>query len=560
MEKNNTFAAKSIDKSHLMKKIVLLLLASFAMCSTSWAEDQFAAQRTKWLEKAEASKPELQKRLCRPKEIVIPVESPKAYQGWTYFPDTTKLETFYRSNFMNVREVTFDFGEHLTGYCTIHMKTLGTTPMHGPIRLKLTFCEVPGEMNVPYDPWPSGLSRAWMQDEIITIEHIDCDIPIARRVAMRYLKIELLGGAEFGYAIDDVKFEAVSSAGESKKSLAETCSQKIKDIERVGLATLHECMQTVYEDGPKRDRRLWIGDMYLESLANRYSFQNYDLTKRCLYLFAGLCEENGVLVANLFENPFPHAQNGCYLPSYNLLYIATLLEYYRDTKDRETAEELWPIAKIQIEDVLLSVENFIYNVDKRPAWIFFDWREGLDIAACMQACTICALDDTYELARFIGKEEEVKDFPTIAKKMREAAHKTMYDKKLGMIRSGKQGQVSVQSQAWMIRAGVLNKRESMLAMKNALSEPTVVRCGTPYGTHYLVDAMLKCGLQQEARKYLEDYWGGMVEKGADTFFEAYDPQDDKISPYHFFPVNSYCHAWSCTPIYFIHKYPEIFQK
>ena len=51
-----------------------------------------------------------------------------------------------------------------------------------------------------------------------------------------------------------------------------------------------------------------------------------------------------------------------------------------------------------------------------------------------------------------------------------------------------------------------------------------------------------------------------AKKGADTFWEVYDPNDDFRSPYNFFPINSYCHAWSCTPVYFINKYPEIFQK
>ena len=56
------------------------------------------------------------------------------------------------------------------------------------------------------------------------------------------------------------------------------------------------------------------------------------------------------------------------------------------------------------------------------------------------------------------------------------------------------------------------------------------------------------------------YWGGMVQKGADTFWEVYDPNDDCRSPYNSHLVNSYCHAWSCTPVYFINKYLEIFQK
>ena len=51
----------------------------------------------------------------------------------------------------------------------------------------------------------------------------------------------------------------------------------------------------------------------------------------------------------------------------------------------------------------------------------------------------------------------------------------------------------------------------------------------------------------------------MVKKGADTFWEVYDPNNDKLSPYGFYPMNSYCHAWSCTPVYFINKYPEVFQ-
>lgn len=87
-----------------------------------------------------------------------------------------------------------------------------------------------------------------------------------------------------------------------------------------------------------------------------------------------------------------------------------------------------------------------------------------------------------------------------------------------------------------------------------------VKVGTPYAMHYVIEAMIKCGMKAEARRLLESYWGGMVRKGADTFWEVYDPNDDYISPYGFFPLNSACHAWSCTPVYFIHAYPDIFQK
>ncbi|MDE3915860.1 hypothetical protein JA521_26325 [Klebsiella pneumoniae] len=47
------------------------------------------------------------------------------------------------------------------------------------------------------------------------------------------------------------------------------------------------------------------------------------------------------------------------------------------------------------------------------------------------------------------------------------------------------------------------------------------------------------------------YWGIMAEYGVDTFWEAFDPHNPKASPYGAMQINSYCHAWSCTPAYFI---------
>lgn len=206
-------------------------------------------------------------------------------------------------------------------------------------------------------------------------------------------------------------------------------------------------------------------------------------------------------------------------------------------------------------------------------WLFFDWRDGLDVNTPMQGATIFALQQTYELAKMLGKESEVSNYPALIKKMQQAGKKYLYDSKQGVMVSGMDDkgfgvnsnlkQVSVLSQTWAIKSGILNKKEGAKAINSSLfthHSSLTLMPGTPYTTHYLIDAMLLCGMKQEAKQYLTDYWGGMVDKGADTFWEAYDPNDDFISPYGFSPVNSACHAWSCTPVYFIHKYPEVFQK
>ena len=519
-----------------------------------------SSDRQRWLKIAEEEKPELQKTKVAPVAVVSAVNDKNAFQNWR-FNTTGKPDDLYSKNFKDVKEITLDFGDHYTGYFTFHTKTLNRC-LDAPVRLKFTFGEMPAELNTPFDPWKGSLGRGWMQDEIINLSQLDEYVTLSRRLACRYVKIELLGSsAGFDFAIDDMYFTALTSAKQNHVKLQPGCPDMIKKINDVGVKTLRECMQTVYEDGPKRDQRLWSGDLYLENLANRYSFQNYQLTKRCLYLFAGLCQDDGVIISNCFEKPTPHPQYGSYCLPYCLLFNSTLLEYYKDTKDKSTADDLWKLAKIQVEDALSYVgTDYIFDATKKPSWLFFDWRDGLDVNTAMHCATIFAINQTYELATLIGKTNEVKDWPKIERNMIKAAKQRFYDAKSHVAVSGKDKQVSLISQIWLIKANVLTAKEGQKAIIAALNGSGTVMPGTPYATHYLIEAMIKCGLTKMAKEYLTEYWGGMIKKGADTFWEAYDPKNDFLSPYNFSPLNSYCHAWSCTPVYFIQKYPEIFQK
>ena len=545
----------------------ILIICALMGCMTAQqvqAEDMYKADRARWMQIAAQEKPVLKYQTVKPVGVVKAVQDAQAFQGWRYEQVGQPQELLYNKNFKDIKTLTLDFGRHLVGYFKFHTKTFGNRPQDAPVRIKFFFGELPAELNTPLDPWKGGLSRAWMQDEVVTVTQVDQWIDIPRRIAFRYLKIELMGTSnDFDFAIDDVEFRAQSSAGDVLTQLEPGCPDIVQDINNVGIETLRECMQTVYEDGPKRDRRLWIGDMYLESLANRYSFKNNQMTKHCLYLFAGLAADDGIVISNLFEEPEPHPQSGSYCLTYCLLWNSTLLEYLKDTGDKETANDLWRVAKRQTEDAISYVDDRgIFNKDKRDGWVwlFFDWRNGLDVNTPMQGATIFALQQTYELAQMLGREQEVKEYPALIKKMTKAARKYLYNKQRGVMESGSDKQVSILAQTWLIKSGVLNKKEGAKAIRTALATDGVYIPGTPYATHYLIDAMLLCDMRQEARDYLVDYWGGMVKKGADTFWEAYDPKDDYISPYGFFPVNSACHAWSCTPVYFIHKYPEVFQK
>ena len=548
----------------ILKKIIFLSLASMTI-GNAMAQDYYSAtQREHWMHMAKMNTPILKEREIIPENGVKLVKDQQAFQGWKV-TSLGKIDSLYIKSFKKQSGVIVDLGDHYTGHFTFSLSELNSVS-DSPIRLKFTFAEVPAELATPFDPYKGSISRAWLQDETVTIEQLPATVTIPRRLSCRYIKIEILGDSPYAdFRISRMKFIATTSVTSTPTELAETTDPIIKQIDKVGQNTLKECMQTVYEDGPKRDHRLWIGDLYLQMLANNCTFKEDNLSKRCLYLMAGLAASDGILYTNAFESPQPHAQTGVpiLLYEYPLIYNAALKCYYDATGDKETCEDLWPVAMRQISKVKDMLDkNDMFSMEKAKQnhlWLLIDWKDDLDRQTSEQGLYIYTLRKTYELGMALGKKNEVSFIPTLINKMTKGA-RSMYDSKLGVFVSGESKQVSYASQAWMILAKVVNKKEAQSVIHSLRNMKDVVKPGSPYLYHYYIQALIDCGLNKEAKQELTNFWGGMVKKGADTFWEVYDPNNDFISPYGFAPVNSYCHAWSCTPVYFIRKYPEIFQK
>ncbi len=553
--------ATEYESINFMKKVFLQFLFLLVCSFPLFAQDFFGDKKEEWLSKAEHNMPKLIIQEKRPQKVVKVVGDNTFYQGWKIVP-AGDIKSFYGMAFPKNTAIILDFGEHLTGHLSFSLASGKKTP-DSPARLRFTFGEVPSEMAVPFDPYPGTLSRAWLQDETITVTTVPGTVTIPRRVAFRYLKIEIVAAPSYDFSFSDIVCFATTSAGDMPESLPVSVPQRIRDIEHTALVTLKECMQTVYEDGPKRDRRLWIGDLYLESLGNNYSFQQFDITRRCLYLIASVCNSQGYLFPNVFEKPSPHAEGLIVLYEYALLFGPTLKDYLEASGDKATAKDLWPVVKKQ-NDIIhkyLGKDNIMdFNKLQKDFWVFMDWRDGLHKEVAVQGVALFALQQTLELAKMLGCEDEVADLPGRIKSMKSAARETFLDKGTGLYIGKLNKQTSYASQIWMILGGVATGKDGAKALTALETANDVCYPGTPYLYHYYIQALINCGLHAEAKEKLLTYWGGMVEKGADTFWEAYDPNNDFISPYKFYPINSYCHAWSCTPVYFIRKYPEIFQK
>jgi cellobiose phosphorylase len=211
----------------------------------------------------------------------------------------------------------------------------------------------------------------------------------------------------------------------------------------------------------------------LEALANAYSYRNHTLTKRCLYLLAALADEDGYLHATVYEYPTPMPQINQHVHDYSLLYGVALLEYFKETGDRQTAEDLWPVVEYQVEFARTYLKDGIYDVNKQPAWwLVFDWKDDLNRATPMQGLMTFCIAKSYELAEMLGYEdrEPVKEWEKVLDQMRRASKSELYDKKRGVMLSGEQGQISYLSQAWMTLSDTFSRKEAQRAMRYVLED------------------------------------------------------------------------------------------
>lgn len=129
--------------------------------------------------------------------------------------------------------------------------------------------------------------------------------------------------------------------------------------------------------------------------------------------------------------------------------------------------------------------------------------------------------------------------PDIISKMTSAARTYLYDPSRGVFVSGKDKQVSWASNAWAVMAGVPSSQdEAACALKTAYEDPSSVIANTPYLHHYLCEAFMLAGLDDLAVKHILEYWGSMIDAGAETFWEAWDPKKPLFSPYGDFHSNS----------------------
>lgn len=105
--------------------------------------------------------------------------------------------------------------------------------------------------------------------------------------------------------------------------------------------------------------------------------------------------------------------------------------------------------------------------------------------------------------------------------------------------------------------GIADERQKEMIFSNVIYNQDIPGITTPYFKFYELEAMCQSGNLKEVKEEILSYWGGMLKRGAVTFWEEYDPSQPKEEQYSMYQDpygKSLCHAWAGSPIYLIGRY------
>lgn len=115
-------------------------------------------------------------------------------------------------------------------------------------------------------------------------------------------------------------------------------------------------------------------------MANYATFDNVDLVKICLYLFAGMITEEGKISANVFTTP-ANVPDDTFLFEYSLFFISTLYDLNNAHEDFE----LYPVYKRQMDITLKMVNNEGKLLTSEDYPVFVDWPNDFNKETSDQA-------------------------------------------------------------------------------------------------------------------------------------------------------------------------------
>jgi hypothetical protein len=316
-----------------------------------------------------------------------------------------------------------------------------------------------------------------------------------------------------------------------------TCSDDLLNrIWEIGAWTVQLNMEDAYTDCPWRERGQWWGDARVQALVNYYAFGDLKLIRRGLRQIAQSQTAEGWTMG-----VYPTDWSGAILPTFTLLWVISLLDYYMHSGDRELVRELFPAVERAIAAFARhhSEHGLLRNV---PHWPFVDWAavETSGESASLNALYHGALRAAADLADILGDRHQSTGYRGLADDIRSGMERHLWDPEKSCYReSWKEGgwsrNISEQANSWAIVFDVAGNHRASIIESLFDHHRATISTGTPYFSFYVLQAMARAGRHEEVLAYIRSHWKVMLDWGATAWWEVWEPK------------GSFCHGWSSGP-------------
>jgi len=278
----------------------------------------------------------------------------------------------------------------------------------------------------------------------------------------------------------------------------------------IGAYTAHLCMQSDIWDAAKRDRNRWAGDLDVSGRTIEDVFGTKFLMQATLNKLIG-------------PSPVRRHVNG--IPGYSALWVNTLYEYYLHSGSIGELERVHLRLVQLLEYMEKDLNSRAEFSDLTHGWPFVDWAPGMDrydeqTRMATQFEYYQAFRDGAYLLRVLHDETNAHRMASEGQRLKHAAQKYMLDSR------GTFG-TRWQPNAYAVVSSVATRHEYRSIWRRVLSHVGEAKYDsyviTPYYNFYVVSAMSKMHQRRAALNWVRQYWGGMFDEGATSFWERYSP-------------------------------------
>ena len=325
----------------------------------------------------------------------------------------------------------------------------------------------------------------------------------------------------------------------------------INKIWDISAYTMHLTSREFFIDGIKRDRWIWSGDAYQSYLMNYYLFFDSPSVTRTMLNLRG-------------KDPVTSHMNT--IMDYTFYWFIGIYDYLQYTGDRKFVEQFYPRMQ-SLMDFCLSRRNSNGMMEGLPGdWVFIDWADfkmsKSGEVSFEQLLFVRSLETMAMCANIMNDVENEKKYLELAKDLKEKLFTAFWsDDKNAFIHNRENGQMSSQvtpfTNMFAVLFDYLDTGKTEAVNKNVLLNPDALKITTPYMRFYELEALCVLGEHNYVLKEIRDYWGGMLNLGATSFWEKYNPHEKGVEhlamygrPY----GKSLCHAWGASPIYLLGKH------